>query len=89
MEEHKIKECFCRLEYAETLSDQEALSIYREVLEYIAQQPNKDESLIAIAEKAYKGLTELSRSENEYIWEVSTQLLASYEHLIIEECAER
>ena len=45
--------------------------------------------IIAIAEKAYKGLIELSRSENEYIWEVSTQLLASYEHLIIEECAER
>lgn len=84
MEEHKIKECFCRLEYAETLSDQEALNIYREVLENIAKQPNKDESHIAIAEKAYKGLIELSRSENEYIWEVSTQLLDCYEHLFDE-----
>lgn len=82
MEEHKIKECFCRLEYAETLSEQEALSIYREVLEEISQQPNKDKSLIAIAKKAYKGLIGLSRSENEYIWEVSTQLLDCYEHLM-------
>lgn len=69
------------LQQAEILSEQEALNIYRNVLEEINRLPIKDESHIAIAEQAYKGLIALSRSENEYIWEVSTQLLDCYEHL--------
>lgn len=61
-----------------------ALGYYSSVLENTVEEGRIVQDYHHLAERAYQGVIRCNSCDDEYTWEVSSEILAKYEHLFIE-----
>lgn len=65
--------------------EHKALKLFETVLRKTAFRVGKEDNLFPFAEKALQGLGKLCSSEDEYIWEVSSQLYGDFREILLEQ----
>ncbi len=60
----------------------QGLRLYEKVLQQTAFRAKEQKELLPYAEQALRGLSKLTSSEEEYIWEASSQLYGDYRRIL-------